>query len=102
MTNGRIINPTAAKIVVENHPGPLAQPVSITAKTPQGVQIITAGGLTKLEHGALLVAAGSMGSLIGSEPCDIPADMAERVVLIAESVLNECAERQKPTGGSEN
>ena len=84
--------PGQVKVGFRFNPGANAEPIHVTMTNGGQANVMIMGGFTKLEHGALLVAAGAV-----AEGVD-----AAGVVSFAESVLNECAERQKPGGDSED
>lgn len=76
--------------------GNLATPIVIPALLtgPNGAKMIVSfGGLTKLEHGALQVAASIAGAQ-RQDMCETPSDIAKCAADLAEQVLAECAKRQ--------
>ena len=92
--------PGQRQINMQMMPGPNATPATIIEKDATGnVEIIQAGGLTKLEQGALMIAA-SMASVNVAED---PSGDAAAAVEFARVVLAECAARQAsavPNNGS--
>jgi hypothetical protein len=75
------------RIGVQPHDAQFAFPVAMTL--PVGNDIISHvwGGMTKLEQGALQIAAGLTGD---------PKDIATRAVEVAKAVLDECR-KPEPT-----
>ncbi len=86
MTNGRNLHvPGQVKVGFQFIPGDNAEPASITMTTGGQAKVMVAGGLTKLEHGALLVAVQTVPE--GLDAAGVVSYMA--------SVLNECRIRQE-------
>jgi len=69
---------------------PNAYPLSVTMSSPLGAKLLIVGGLTKLELGALQIAAGlaAHGLFEGD-------DVASRAVAIAARVLSVAAQREQ-------
>lgn len=86
------------------NPGPTATPIIIPALMPneKGQQLIMSfGGLTKLEHGALLIAASLAHAEAedqfrhpDKELPDSPGPLARLASDLAAATLAECAKRQ--------
>jgi hypothetical protein len=81
--NGRLVRPDAINIQVQSHPGPLAQPASFVIQQPGGVNLQIVGGLTKLEHAAIQIAAGRNCS------ADEAVEMAAEVLRVCSPPLHD-------------
>ena len=81
--------PQAVQVRFENHPGFLAAPVTITVPMPDGLKVITVGGLTKLETLAGQVAASLANAM------DDEIALARRSAKIALAILAECEAREQ-------
>lgn len=107
---GQVIQPGRQNVTPVYADGPLAQPLAVTANTPNGFEVLGLGGLTKVEAIAATVAAGLVQPGVLSMPpteIDTPSSdaavardkafecqVAIRSVNIAEAILNECRSRQ--------
>lgn len=84
---------------------PLAYPTSVAIPTPGGIPgLVVTDGLTKLEQGALMIAAG-MGpdmEFIGEQAKRMAeTQVAQHAVALAQAVLDECSRRQSPNPAEE-
>lgn len=85
---------TSIPVMTQQTSRPLSYPTSIVLPQPNGIPaLVVTDGLTKLEHGALQIAA----SVLGSQSCDAAWDEEHISIMatsLAHSVLDECAKRQ--------
>jgi hypothetical protein len=87
--NNRLIRPGSMNIEATHAPGPLAQPAMVTMQSPDGIKVLTLGGLTKVE-----TLAGQIYAGLKARP-HTPADQVVlRSVDIAEAILAECERRR--------
>jgi hypothetical protein len=78
-----------------------AAPVSTVISGQMGVQVTLFGGYSKLEQGALMVAAGMMQRIGEHAPITGNDDeLAARAVTVAEAVLNAARAREKQLRGA--
>lgn len=90
----RIVQPGVANVNVQFIPAPLAAPVSLVIPDSSGPQLGIIGGLSKLEHAAIQIAAGLATDICGvAEEQAIPV----KAVGLAIAVLSECQRVQTQT-----
>lgn len=93
--NGQIMRPGAVQVDVINRPGPLATPVTAVIPSPGQIKLLSAGGLTKVEHlaGQLAPALTKHYDMTDRE-CDVL--LARHAVALARAILKEANQPSKP------
>jgi hypothetical protein len=98
--NNRLIKPGSVNVETTHSPGPLAQPAMVTMQSPDGIKVLTLGGLTKVEALAGQIYAGLLLlAMPGSSGfCETFDATVVRSVVTAEAILAECERRRnEPT-----
>lgn len=104
MSNGRLAIPNQINIDVQLHHGPTASPTAVQLNRPDGVVQHVFGGMTKLEQGAIAIAAAMCAvvpppdNAYEVEPHEdrYMETIPKNAVAIAQRVLAECERIQQP------
>ena len=104
MSGGRLAIPNQVNIDVQLHPGPTATPTVVQLNRPDGLVQHVFGGLTKLEQGAMAIAAAMCGVVLPPDNAYETESHEDRyletipknAVAIAQRVLAECERIQQP------
>jgi hypothetical protein len=86
--NGRLLTPGQMNVTTTYADGRLAQPTSVPIQTPDRLQVLICGGLTKVEALAGQIAAG----ITARDGSTDDVWIVDR----AEAILAECARRREP------